>query len=87
MLGLIAAGFAASGMLMMHASRVSRFEIRDRILDALQLAGDFALTHRGRSFDHGTVRGNDIVGFDQHDIAAAQGARFDQAVLAPIGAE
>ena len=39
-LGLIAAAFAAAGVLMMRASRVARFEIRDRILDALELNGE-----------------------------------------------
>ncbi len=39
-LGLIAAAFAGAGMLMLRASRVARFEIRDRILDALELKGE-----------------------------------------------
>ncbi len=39
-LALIAAGFLAAGWLTMQASKVGRFQIRDRILDALQLKGE-----------------------------------------------
>ena len=39
-LGLIALGFFAAGWLMMQASKVARFQIRDRILGALQIKGD-----------------------------------------------
>lgn len=39
-LGLIAACFAAAGLMMMRASRETRFTVRDRILDALDLKGE-----------------------------------------------
>jgi arsenite methyltransferase len=39
-LGLIALGFFAAGWLTMQASKVARFQIRDRILDSLQLTGE-----------------------------------------------
>jgi len=39
-LGLIAAAFAGAGVLMLRASRVDRFQIRDRMLDALGLNGE-----------------------------------------------
>jgi arsenite methyltransferase len=37
---LIAAGFFAAGWLTMQASKIGRFQIRDRILDALALKGE-----------------------------------------------
>jgi len=39
-LGLIAAGFFISGWLMTQASKVARYQVRDRILDALELKGE-----------------------------------------------
>lgn len=39
-LGLIALGFFAAGWLTIQASKVARFQVRDRILDSLQLTGE-----------------------------------------------
>jgi SAM-dependent methyltransferase len=39
-LGLIGLGFVAVGVIMVQSSRVTRFEARDRILDALALTGE-----------------------------------------------
>ena len=39
-LGLIALGFFLAGWLMIQANKDTRFRIRDRVLDALQLSGD-----------------------------------------------
>jgi arsenite methyltransferase len=39
-LGLIALGFFAAGWLTMQASKIGRFQIRERILDALALKGE-----------------------------------------------
>ena len=39
-LGVIALGFLAAGLYMVWSSRVAKFQIRDQILDSLQLRGD-----------------------------------------------
>ena len=46
---LIAAAFFAAGWLTMQASKVARFQIRDRILDSLELKGDERVLDIGSS--------------------------------------
>ena len=46
-LGLIAAGFFAAGWLTIQAGKVARFQIRDRVLDALALTGEEKLLDVG----------------------------------------
>lgn len=46
-LGLIALGFFAAGWITMQASKTARFQIRDRILDSLQLTGEERLLDVG----------------------------------------
>ena|ERR1051326_1966306 len=55
-LGLIAAAFVAAGAVMLWSSRVGKFQVRDQILDALQLRGD------ERVLDLGSGRGLMLIG-------------------------
>jgi arsenite methyltransferase len=72
-LGLIGLGFLGAGVFMVWSSRVARFQVRDQILDSLQLRGDekvldlgsgtgVMLTGMAKRLKSGRVTGVDLDG-------------------------
>ena len=49
--------------------------------DGRRFAGNRRLVDRGHAFDHFAVRGNNVAGFDQHDVADLERGRRHQPIV------